>query len=146
MLRLFRRPASILALMIVAMFVLAACSGAGASSGSGQAVNVQVTLTDFKIDSSLTTFSTGVPYHFTVTNKGSVAHQMLIMPPESSSISADQATSMSLAGIGGQGIAPGTTQTFDYTFTKPAAAGTLELSCHLPGHYDAGMHTPIVVK
>jgi uncharacterized cupredoxin-like copper-binding protein len=142
----FRRLAPIVSLMVVATFALAACGGAGASSSSGQPVDVQVTLTDFKIESSLTTFSTGVPYHFTVTNTGALAHQVLIMPPEPSSISGDQATSMSLAGIGGQGMAPGTTKTFDYTFTKPAPAGTLEFACHLPGHYDAGMHTPIVVQ
>jgi uncharacterized cupredoxin-like copper-binding protein len=147
MFKSFGRLAPIFSLMAIAMFALAACGGsAGASSGSSQPVNVQVTLTDFKIVSSVTTFSSSVSYHFTVTNKGSVAHQMLIMPPEPDTISADQATSMSLAGIGGQGMAPGTTKTFDYTFTKPAPAGTLEFACHLPGHYDAGMHTPIVVQ
>jgi uncharacterized cupredoxin-like copper-binding protein len=147
-----RRSALIVSLMVVATFALAACgsarasAGSSQSSGSSQPVNVQVTLTDFKIQSSLTAFSTGVPYHFTVTNKGALAHQVLIMPPEPSPISADQATSMSLAGIGGQGMAPGTTKTFDYTFTKPAPAGTLGFACHLPGHYEAGMHTPIVVQ
>jgi uncharacterized cupredoxin-like copper-binding protein len=119
-----------------------ACSGA--ASATGKPVDVQVTLTDFKIDSSLTTFSTGVPYHFVVTNKGAVNHQFLIMPPIASPTT-EQINQMMLAGIAGQGLAPGATQTVDYTF-KSAPAGTLEFACHLPGHYDAGMHTPIVVK
>jgi len=56
----------VISLMIVATLVLAACGGAALATG--KPVNVQVTLTDFKINSSLTTFTTGVPYHFVVTN------------------------------------------------------------------------------
>jgi uncharacterized cupredoxin-like copper-binding protein len=70
----------------------------------------------------------------------------VIMPPESGQLTTDQVQKMMLAGIGGEGMAPGQTRTFDYTFTQAAPAGTLEFACHLPGHYDAGMHTPIVVK
>jgi uncharacterized cupredoxin-like copper-binding protein len=149
MVRAFRRFVPIVLLMVVGTLALAACGGssaAPASGSSGNAVTVNITLTDFKIDSSLTTFSVGVPYHFVVVNKGALSHQMLIMPPEPASMSAQQATQVSLAGIGGQGMAPGTTRTFDYTFTKAAPAGTLEFACHLPGHYEAGMHAPIVVK
>jgi uncharacterized cupredoxin-like copper-binding protein len=145
MFKSFRRLTPIISLMAIATFALAACGGVGASSGSGQPVDVQVTLTDFKIDSSLTTFSTGVPYHFVVVNKGAVNHQFVIMPPVSNPTT-QQIDSMKLAGIAGDGIAPGATATVDYTFTKPAPAGTLEFACHLPGHYDAGMHTPIVVQ
>jgi uncharacterized cupredoxin-like copper-binding protein len=134
-------------LTLVTLLGLDACA-ASSSTGStpAQPVSVQVTLTDFKIDSSLTTFSVGVPYHFTVTNKGAVNHQALIMAPASGTITADEATKMSLAGIGGNGMAPGATQTFDYTFKQAYPAGKLEIACHLPGHYDAGMHLPIVVK
>jgi uncharacterized cupredoxin-like copper-binding protein len=141
----FGRIAPIISLMVVSVFVLAACGGAS-SATSSKTVDVQVTLTDFKITSSLTTFSTGVPYHFTVTNKGAVSHQMVIMPPESGQLTTDQVQKLMLAGIGGEGMAAGQTRTFDYTFTQPASAGTIEFACHLPGHYDAGMHTPIVVK
>ena len=140
-----KRLSLVVAVVAVAAFALAAC-GTPAATASGQAVTVNVTLSDFKIDSSLTTFSTGVPYHFVVTNNGSVNHQALILPPEPGSISADQATNLRVAGIGGNGIAPGTTQSFDYTFTKPYPAGQLEFACHLPGHYDAGMRLPIVVQ
>jgi uncharacterized cupredoxin-like copper-binding protein len=142
-----KRLSSVVGALVIAVFALAACGTSAASSGgSGQAVNVNVTLSDFKIESSLTTFSTGVHYHFIVANHGSVAHQALIMPPEPGTISADQATKMSVAGIGGSGINPGTTQSFDYIFTKAYPAGQLEFACHLPGHYDAGMHLSIVVK
>lgn len=76
-----KRLSLVVAVVAVAAFALAAC-GTPAATASGQAVTVNVTLSDFKIDSSLTTFSTGVPYHFVVTNNGSVNHQALILPPE----------------------------------------------------------------
>jgi len=145
MFKSFRRLAPIISLMAVAIFTLAACGGSAAAPASGKKVDVQVTLTDFKIDSSLTTFTTGVPYHFVVVNKGTVNHQFLIMPPISNPTT-QQIDSLKQAGSAGNGIAPGATATVDYTFTKPAPAGTLEFACHLPGHYEAGMHTPIVVR
>lgn len=34
----------------------------------------------------------------------------------------------------------------DLTFDKADSAGELELSCHVPAHDEAGMHTSIVVE
>ena len=140
----FQHIARFVPLMVLVVAVLAACGGGGAASGG--ATQVQVTLTDFKIDSSVTTFSVGVPYHFVVTNKGAVAHEFVIMPPEQTAQSSEaQLPSTALAGIAGKDLAAGATKTLDYTFTQ-APAGGLEFACHLPGHYEAGMHTPITVK
>jgi len=133
----------VFSLFFAAAVVLAACGG---SSGSNTPVDVTVTLSEFKIDSSLTTFSQGVPYHFTVTNKGTVNHEFRIIPPVSGQPSQDQINSMTLAAIAQDQLAPGATATLDYTFTKAYPEGSLEFACHLPGHYDAGMHLPIVVK
>ena len=140
----FQHIARFIPLMVLAVAVLAACGGGGASGG---ATTVTVTLTDFKIDSSLTTFSVGVPYHFVVTNKGAVAHEFVIMPPEQGTQGSEtQLPSTALAGIMGKDLAAGATKTLDYTFTQAAPAGGLEFACHLPGHYEAGMHVPIVVQ
>ena len=109
-------------------------------------VDVTVTATDFKFDSSLTTFKQGVPYHFIVTNNGTVDHEFMIMPPKSGPMTPDEVTKLALAGIGSDKLTPGSTQTLDYTFTKAYPAGELEFACHVPGHYDAGMHLPIVVQ
>jgi len=139
----FQHIARFIPLMVLAVAVLAACGGGGASGG---ATTVTVTLTDFTITSSLTTFSTGVPYHFVVANKGAVAHEFAIMPPEQGTQGSEtQLPSTALAGIKGSDLAAGATKTLDYTFTQ-APAGGLEFACHLPGHYEAGMHTPITVK
>jgi uncharacterized cupredoxin-like copper-binding protein len=124
--------------------VLAACSGG--AGAAGQPVTVQVTLTSFAINSSLTTFSVGVPYHFVVTNKADVNHEFYIMPPVSDASQVDAMKKQAVGGISGDQLTPGTTKTLDVTFTKPAPAGTLEFACHLPGHYEAGMRLPIVVK
>jgi uncharacterized cupredoxin-like copper-binding protein len=140
----FQHIARFVPLMVLAVAVLAACGGGAASGGP---VQVQVTLTDFKIDSSLTAFSVGVPYHFVVTNKGAVAHEFVIMPPEQGAQGSEtQLPSTALAGIMGKDLAAGATKTLDYTFTQAAPASGLEFACHLPGHYEAGMHTPITVK
>ena len=74
-----KRSTLLLASLLILTTALAAC--APSSGGSGKATDVKVTLTDFKVESSLTTFSVGVPYHFTIVNNGSVAHEVVIMPP-----------------------------------------------------------------
>ncbi len=134
----------IVPLMVVVAVVLAACGGGGGAT-AGNATTVTVTLTDFKVDSSLTSFSVGVPYHFVVTNKGAVAHEFVIMPSaQGVQGSETQLPSNALAGILGKDLTPGSTKTLDYTFTQ--AASGLEFACHLPGHYEAGMHLAITVK
>lgn len=132
-------------LFLFAGLVLSACSGSGAASTS-KVVDVTVTATEFKFDSSLTTFQQGVTYHFIVTNKGSVNHDFAIMAPGSGDITADEALKTALVGISGDQLTPGTTKTVDYTFTKAYPAGSLEIACHTPGHYDSGMHLPITVQ
>lgn len=129
--------------LLVAGLVLSACSG---SSGSKKAVDVTVTLTDFKFESSLTTFEQGVPYHFIVTNKGSVEHELAIMPPTTDATDSEANEKAELAVIEADSLQPGATATLDYTFTQAYPEGTLEFACHVPGHYEAGMHLPIVVK
>jgi uncharacterized cupredoxin-like copper-binding protein len=145
MFKSFQHVARFIPVMVLVATVLVACGGGGAASGN--ATTVTVTLSDFKIDSSLTTFSTGVPYHFVVTNKGAVAHEFVIMPPEQGALGSEtQLPSGALAGIMGKDLTPGATRTLDYTFTKAAPAGSLEFACHLPGHYEAGMHLSITVQ
>jgi uncharacterized cupredoxin-like copper-binding protein len=138
-----RNKASALSLLLAIMLFITACSGSGSSSGGSTTVNV--TMTDFAFQSSTTTFQTGVSYHFVVTNKGSVAHQFVIMPVMSNP-SNDQVNSAKLAGIEGDGIKAGGSDNFDYTFKEAAPSGKLEFACHLPGHYDAGMHMAITVQ
>ncbi len=133
----------LVAIVMLVMVALTSCGGG--ASNSNKPVDVNVNLTEFKIESSVTSFKVGVPYHFIVTNNGSVPHEFNIMPPESGPLTTDQVKQMALVQIGQSDLAAGVTAILDYTFTQEYPQGMLELTCHLPGHYEAGMHVPIEV-
>jgi uncharacterized cupredoxin-like copper-binding protein len=138
-----RRSTLLLACLVILSTALAAC---GAAGGGSKGTDVQITLTDFKVDSSLASFSVGVPYHFVIVNKGSVAHEFLIMPPAADTATADEKRKSALLAVSDKDLQAGATKTVDYTFTTAAPDGTLEFACHISGHYEAGMHLSIVVK
>jgi len=132
-------------IIVASSLFLSAC---GPSTNPDGSVNVKVTLRDFGIDSSLTKFEVGVPYHFIITNEGAINHELMIMEPMAAGMdmSMEEMDAMALAYVEEDELSPGATQTLDYTFTEPAPAGSLELSCHTEGHYEAGMVLPITVK
>ena len=137
-----KRLAVLLPLLLVAVLGLAACGG-----GAKQPVEVKVNLTEFKIEPSTTTFKVGTPYHFVVTNSGTVPHEMDIatFDPTATAVAETSGESQEtppLTSIEQDQLGAGATATVDYTFTK---AGTYELACHLPGHYEGGMHVQITV-
>jgi uncharacterized cupredoxin-like copper-binding protein len=132
--------------VFLAAFILAACGG---SPASNTPVEVQMTVNEFSITSSLTTFKVGVNYHFVVVNKGTMPHELIIMAPTTPDMTADQIQAAKAAGldaITGDNLTPGSTQSMTYQFLKAYPAGTLEFACHLPGHYESGMKLPIVVQ
>ena len=136
----------ITAVIIATSLLLSAC---GPSKNPDGSVNVEVTLTDFGIESNLDTFEVGVPYHFIITNDGQVNHELMIMQPMMEGMmdmTMEEMDAMALAYVEEDELTPGTTQTLDYTFTEPAATGSLELGCHIEGHYEAGMKLPITVE
>lgn len=129
----------ILGVLLFVVVGLTSCSGTK---------TVKVTLTDYKIDSSVTEFKTGVPYHFVVSNKSESNHEFMIMPPvdPDMDMSMEQMDEMAVAMIEEDDLEPGTTMTLDVTFTDPAPVGTLEFACHTAKHYQSGMELPITVE
>ncbi len=126
------------------LLAFAACGGSSGSRGT----TVTVTLSDFKIAASQTTFKTGTSYHFVVTNssKSSTNHELLIiMPMSGEGMTMDDMHKSALHYVDESKLPPGATQSFDYTFKDPASAGQLELACHVGSHYQLGMHTPVTV-
>ena len=103
-------------------------------------VAVQVTLTEMQLAPSITSFKVGQPYAFTIVNNGTQVHELRISPPMSAGISAMN----DFAGVAS--VQPGASTSFTYTFTQAYAVGGLEFACHLPGHYEGGMHTLITVQ
>ena len=132
-------------IILATSMLLSAC---GPSTNPDGSVNVDVTLTDFAIDSSLVSFEVGVPYHFIITNEGEDEHELMIMEPmmPGTEMSMEEMDEMAFAVVEEDDLPPGATYTLDYTFTEPAPAGSLEFSCHIQGHYEAGMLLPINVK
>lgn len=99
---------------------------------------IAVTLSDFTVQSSDVTFQAGQEYTFTITNDGAAVHEFLIEragaddePLEANGEEAEV-----------EDIQPGSIATLTWTFDEP---GNYQLTCHVPGHYPAGMALNITV-
>lgn len=126
--------ATMLLASVLTLGLAAACSDSG---GFGSPQPVDITLSEFKIEAPLATFSKGAPYRFQIKNIGSVGHEWMIMPKD------ERDHMKSLVGIGQERLGPGVSANRQFTFPQ---AGAFEFACHLPGHYEAGMRLDIVVQ
>ncbi len=118
----------LLTVAIVAIAALAvACGGGGSSGGGGGAQSVTVTGTDFKFDPNTINATPGQTINLTFVNKGQSRHTF-VLKDANVNIGAD----------------PGQTQTT--SFKAPAAAGTYQFICDVPGHADQGMTGQLIVK
>jgi uncharacterized cupredoxin-like copper-binding protein len=114
----------------------------GAVTSSTQ---VDITLADNTIESSVTTFQVGVPYTFVITNTGRRAHNFNINPPVSVVGSLNAALDNALLVVKQEQLGAGTTATVEYTFAESAVGQTLEFSCLIRQHYEDEMFLPITV-
>jgi predicted lipoprotein with Yx(FWY)xxD motif/uncharacterized cupredoxin-like copper-binding protein len=105
-----------------------------ASAGS----EVNVTLSEFFIESSANTFKAGETYTLTITNNGTFTHELLVEPGGA----IDQPIEINGEEAEAEEIAPGETRTLEITFPE---AGSYQLACHLFGHYAQGMALSIFV-
>jgi len=128
--------------LLVLIGLLAACGGTSANN----AHQVTVTLSDFHIQSDATSFTPETTYHFVVTNTGHTNHELMIMSSMSGQMPMGQMDRMALYHIDASQLPAGASKSFDYTFPQTATQQSLEFACHLPGHYEAGMHLPMAVK
>lgn len=110
------------------------------------AVRVDVTLVDNTIESSLTTFQTGIPYTFVITNNGPHAHDFNISQPVSVVGSLDAALKGALLVVPQKELGPGSTATVQFTFPDSALGLKLEFSCLIRRHYDDGMMLAITLE
>jgi uncharacterized cupredoxin-like copper-binding protein len=112
---------------------------------------VEITLTEFSIESDVTTFEVGKPYRFIITNAGTLNHEFTIMPPmltppmKMEGHSMEEMTGAALH-ISEDQLTPGAAVTVEFTFSEPSSLGVVEFACHLPGHYESGMFAPISVN
>jgi uncharacterized cupredoxin-like copper-binding protein len=118
---------------------MTACVGASnASSGT----NLNISLTEFKFEPSSWSVPAGATVSVNLKNIGTVAHTWTVMktPISGSYTSADQSDILFNSGV----VNPGQTKTV--TFTAPSKAGTYQVICTQPGHFEAGMVGQLTVK
>ena len=131
------------AFVILVAAAITACGGGGSgadgvNSGPDEYV-VQVSLTEFGVEMDSSSVPAGAPVTFVFTNNGVLEHNIVLEPLDS----VDEPLEYSdgeLAKI--VEIEPGDTATLTYVFQEGEnfQVGTMvQLGCHLPGHYEAGM-------
>lgn len=137
-----RSPLLVIVGLTLALTLVVPLTSCGTAGGS--ATEVKVTLGDFSIQSSVTTFTKGTAYHFVVTNTGQVLHELMAVPTSTAHGTEEEIDRARLFEV--EDIDAGQTKTLDYTFNDAAPAGTLEFACHQPGHYEKGMRLDISVS
>lgn len=140
---------AVVTVLITISLLLAACGASAPSTNPDGSINVDVTLTDFGIESSLTTFEAGKTYHFTITNKGAIPHEFVIAEPLAGGTVHGTDMEMMHEGliveVEENELPPGATVTVDATIPDHVDEA-LEFACHTEGHYEAGMRSAITVK
>ena len=115
------------------------------TSAVGAGTQVDITLADNTIESSMTTFQVGVPYTFVITNAGRRAHNFNINPPVSVAGSLNAALDNALLVVEQQQLGAGASVTVEYTFPESAVSQPLEFSCLIRQHYEDEMFLPITI-
>ena len=136
---------------LAAAILLSACSSAqnGGTANADGSIDVQVTLTEFGIDASVTEFKPGIRYHFVVTNEGQIGHEFMILPVSEhmgmAGMSMQEFDELALMMIPVEQLPVGATVEADFTFAA-VPKQSLELVCMTAGHFEAGMRLPIRVR
>ncbi len=110
------------------------------------AIIVDVELTEFAVDLSITEFEPGVEYFFRVTNAGVVPHEMMLIAPHENSTTMEMEIhdEMAIAVFEVDDLVPGATVEQTVVFPEDTEV-EIEAACFVPGHYEAGMATTITV-
>ncbi len=149
------KRAVLLFFAVTALVLLTACgtsastqpggNPAAPSGSSGGGTEVDVTLQDYTIQSSLTTFKAGVPYKFIIINNGNHLHNFNISTPVEKAGSVDAALSSALLSVTQDKLPLGGGTSVVYTFPASAVGQDLEFSCLIRLHYEKGMRLAITV-
>lgn len=146
-------PRMFLAVLAGIALVAAACGGDSDTTPSGGAADrtIEVDMVDIAFEPDTIDVTRGETVRFVFTNAGEVAHDAFIGDHDAQ---ADHEAEMRDADDdahgGGHGddaddavtVEPGETGELTYTFDD---AGTLEVGCHQPGHYEGGMKITVEV-
>lgn len=147
----------LIAAAVAALVTTAACGGGGggdeqSQSGAAATHTVEVDMVDTAFQPTTVTGKAGERIRFVFHNRGQAAHDAFIGDAAAQS---DHEQDMRRAEQGGHGgghgedadedaltLDPGKKGELTYTFER---AGTVEIGCHQPGHYAAGMRIAVTV-
>jgi uncharacterized cupredoxin-like copper-binding protein len=104
-----------------------------------RALTVKVVLRDFSISMSQHALPAGKPIRFVITNRGRAMHETVLERAGA----VDKALEVRGREYEADDIAPGTTRTVTWIVPR---AGTYQLACHMPGHFEMGMKTLFTVR
>jgi uncharacterized cupredoxin-like copper-binding protein len=133
--------------LFVAFVVLAvaACSGGGAASPASAARTIQVSMNDqMRFEPASFEVAVGETIRFEVRNDGQIVHEFYVGTADDQvSHEAEMAAGHSTHDHSNSiSVDPGQMKPLELTFAR---AGTLEVGCHVPGHWPAGMRGTITV-
>lgn len=100
---------------------------------------VDVTLSDYRLIASESTLKVGQEYTFQISNEGIMIHELVVEKAGAK----DEPLEINGEEVEVEDIQPGDTVTLTMTFTE---AGSYQLSCHIDGHFAAGMVFNLVVE
>ncbi len=146
-------PRGVVVGLLTVSLAAAACSdgdggGGDVSSSSGDVRTVEVEMRDIAFEPAAIEVEAGETVRFVFTNTGAVAHEAYLGTADEQGEHADEMDSMGgMEGMdhGGEDVVtvePGETGELTHTFTD---AGPVQLGCHQPGHFEAGMVLDITV-
>ena len=146
----YRRLEMTLVVAVVAL-VAAACGtddDGGATTDAGNDGTVDVEMVDIAFEPKTMTVQRGETVTFRFTNSGKVAHDAFIGDTEAQKDHEEEMREGSGAHHGSDTkdaitVDAGDTGTLTYTFNEP---GEIEIGCHQPGHYEAGMKIEVEVE
>ena len=146
------RPHLLLAAAGAGLLLLAACGDDDPSSATdGEASRtIEIAMVDVAFEPEAIEVAAGETIRFVFTNEGDIAHDAYLGDADAQ---ADHEGEMREAAGGEHGghdgddpdaltVEPGERGELVHTF---AEAGTVEIGCHQPGHYDAGMKIDVAV-
>jgi uncharacterized cupredoxin-like copper-binding protein len=133
---------------LVALFATACGGGHGDRASSAPARTVDINMEDITFQPATFSAQRGERVRFVFHNQGKVPHDAFIGDPAAQ---ADHEREMRQGSAGGHSmhgdsdaitVDPGKTGSLTHTFDH---TGTIEIGCHQPGHYAAGMKVAVTV-
>jgi len=125
------------------LLVLAACGGSDGPQAPASRT-VEVTMRSVAFEPATLSVRAGETVTFRFTNADAIPHDVFVgTAAEQAEHEKDMRAGGHAHGDGAVDVAAGGTATLTHTFGE---AGTVEIGCHEPGHYAAGMKIVVTVN